>query len=151
MTVHAALDVVREARKWLGTPYAHQHRELGIGVDCAGVLIGTARGLGIVSPEFDVNGYASRPDGDRLLDACDLWMERVPMSSMRPGHALVLRFGEEPQHIGIVGDYWHDKTKLTLIHAWSLARPKPCVVEHRMIFTKLMTPLQAYALPGVSY
>ncbi len=36
-------DVVRTARTWLGTPYHHQGRLKGVGVDCAGLLIGVAQ------------------------------------------------------------------------------------------------------------
>ena len=39
------LDVVRMARTWLGTPYHHQGRVKGAGVDCGGLVIGVARFL----------------------------------------------------------------------------------------------------------
>jgi cell wall-associated NlpC family hydrolase len=58
--------IVTAARSWLGTPYRHQHRERGVGVDCAGLVIGVARQLGIVPADFDVNGYSRQPDGSLL-------------------------------------------------------------------------------------
>lgn len=140
-------DVVAEARTWIGTPYEHQHREKGLWVDCAGVLIGSARSLQLVAPDFDVKGYARRPDGVSLRAECDKWMTPVPLTQLKPGHALLLRFGDDPQHLGIVGDYRHGG--LSLIHAWSMAVP-PRVVEHRLMNTAVMRMLQGYALPGVT-
>ena len=36
-------DIVTEARTWVRTPYHHQARLKGVGVDCAGLVIGVAR------------------------------------------------------------------------------------------------------------
>ena len=33
-------DVVAAAREWLGTPFHHQARLRGVGVDCVGLVIG---------------------------------------------------------------------------------------------------------------
>ena len=38
-------DVVREAKTWLGTPFHHQGRLKGVGVDCAGVIVCVAKEL----------------------------------------------------------------------------------------------------------
>lgn len=141
-------DVVTEARTWIDTPYEHQHREKGFYVDCAGVVVGTCRNLGLVAPDFDIQGYARRPDGVSLIEACDKYCTRVSLWALKPGHMLVLRFGEDPQHMGIVGDYRHGG--LSLIHAYSQATP-PRVVEHRLLDTATMKKLQGYALPGVTY
>ena len=32
-------DVVAEARRWLGTPWRHQARLRGVGVDCGGLVV----------------------------------------------------------------------------------------------------------------
>lgn len=37
--------IVAEARSWIGTPFAHQGRKKGQGVDCLGLLIGVAAAL----------------------------------------------------------------------------------------------------------
>lgn len=37
--------IVREARRWIGTPYRHQAAALGAGADCLGLLRGVWRGL----------------------------------------------------------------------------------------------------------
>ena len=88
MTVSRA-QVVAEARTWLGTPWVHQHRSKGIAVDCAGLLIGVARTLGIVPPDMDVNGYARQADGT-LLAHCDRWMRRIQQADLQPGDVIEL-------------------------------------------------------------
>src|SRR4051812_15046922 len=100
-------DVVAEARSWISVRYVHQHRSKVVGVDCAGLVICVARNLGLVSPDFDVNGYERSPDGQSLLATCDAFMDRIPLASLQPGDVIVYRFGHAPQHLGIVGDYLH--------------------------------------------
>jgi len=143
-------DVVKEAREWLHTPYRHQHRAKGYGVDCVGLVIGVARNLGLVPPTFDVNGYAATPDGKTMLATCDRFMDRIALHLLRPGNVLVYEFDARlgPQHMGIVGD--HMEGGLTVIQAlsttpgggrvieWNIARPR-----------KNWRASAAYALRGV--
>lgn len=141
-------DVVREARSWLDTPYIHQHRSKGHGVDCVGLVIGVARALGLVEPDFDVTGYEPTPDGKTLLSECDRFMDRISFHLMKPGHVLVLRFDVDPQHMGIVGDYMHGG--LTLIHAYARSNGKGRVEERRLDSRgRVMVPVQAYAIRGI--
>ena len=77
MTTRA--DVVAEARTWLGTKWIHQHRAKGQGVDCAGLIICVVRDLGLLSADFDINGYSRMPDGT-LLAVCDEHMDRIDRS-----------------------------------------------------------------------
>jgi cell wall-associated NlpC family hydrolase len=143
----ARATVVAQARAWLGTPYAHQHRARGIAADCAGLLIGVARELGIVAPEFDVTGYARSPDGRSLLAHCDAFMRRIPGAAMRPGDAIACRFGNDPQHIAILGDYVHGG--LSIIHALNRSNGRGAVIEQRLDPRLRLQLVQAYALPGV--
>lgn len=140
-------DVVVCARSWLGTKYQHQHRIKGHGVDCAGLVIGVARELGLVAPDFDVNAYARSPDGESLLIECERFMRPVPLWNMKPGHVLALRFRRDPQHLGIVGDYLYGG--LSLIHALGTTDGKGQVVEWHITERKGFTPVRAFALPGV--
>lgn len=141
-------DVIAEARSWLDTPYVHQHRAKGAAVDCAGLVIGVARELGIVAADFDVNGYARVPDGKSLLELCDRFMSRLPMWQLKPGHVLVFAFEKHPTHLGIVGDYLHGG--LSIIQALGTSDGKGSVVEWRLEpRRKGWKPVQAYALPGV--
>ena len=138
-------QVVAEARSWIGTPFQHQARVKGVGVDCAGVVICVARTLGLVSPHFDVQGYARQPDGHSLLCHCDQTMRAVPREAMQPGDVVVVSFDRDPGHVGIVGDYTHGG--LSIIHALGISARK--VVETRLLFTPGMRFAACYQLPGV--
>ena len=55
-----------------------------------------------------------------------------------------------PQHLGIVGNYWHGDT-LSIIHAASIV-PKGVgrVIETRLMFSQAMRFVAAYQMPGVA-
>lgn len=140
--------VVAEARSWIGTPWQHQARAKGVGVDCAGLVIGVSRALGLVTAGMDVNHYARMPDGRSLLAHCDEWMRRIATAAVQPGDVLVMRFDEHPQHIAIAADYAHGG--LAIVHALdSRDRKRARVVEHRLSAGLLSKVVAAYALPGV--
>ena len=136
-------QVVAEARTWIDTPWIHQHRAKGVGVDCIGLIICVARDLGISAPDTDYTGYGRRPDG-ALLSLCDQHMVRISRDAMQPGDVLVLAVENDPQHMGIIGDYRHGG--LSLIHAASKAGR---VIETRLMFAANQKFRGAYALPGV--
>jgi cell wall-associated NlpC family hydrolase len=141
-------DVIAEARSWIGTPYAHQHRAKGIGADCLGLLIGCCRNLGLVAPDFDVNGYARKPDGVTLVTRCDEYMDPVREDDVKPGHVLVIAFKKEPQHIGILADYLYGG--FSLIHAFAHTDGKGKVEEWTwQNDRKGFKAVAAYALRGV--
>jgi cell wall-associated NlpC family hydrolase len=140
-------DVVAAARGWLGTPFHHQARLKDVGVDCAGLLIGVARELDLVAPDFDVTNYSRVPDGSSLIAWCDQYMTRIPGEQMQPGHMVVVRMDIEPQHIGVLGDYRHGG--LSIIHAVSVG-PRQGVIETRLMWSRAMGLVAAYALPGVN-
>lgn len=140
-------QIVREAREWIGTPFEHQHRAKGVAVDCAGLVIGVARQLGLVAPDFDVPAYSRTPDGESLIRWCEQYMQQVKRHSMQPGDVIVIKWDTRPQHLGIVGDYRHGG--LSMIHALSGANGRGAVVEHRLDPTMMRRFVAAYALPGV--
>lgn len=137
-------DVVAEARSWISTPWVHQQRTKGVAVDCAGLVIGVARALGLVDPDFDINGYTRAPDGT-LLRRCAEVMQPVQQHAMQPGDVLVIATDSEPAHMGILGNYRHGG--LSLIHAAQGGKNR--VVEHRLMFASNLRFVAAYALPGV--
>jgi hypothetical protein len=71
--------ILREARTWLDTPFCHQGRKKGVGVDCLGVLVGVARALRLRAADgsflatHDSLAYGHYPDEATLragLDGC---------------------------------------------------------------------------------
>lgn len=144
MTKVLRSDVLREARSWIGTPFKHQARVKGVGVDCVGLAIGVSRALGLVHPGFDVHGYSAIPDGTSFMQSIALNMTWIPTDQAQPGDAVVVAFSKDPQHIGILGDYRGGR--LSIIHAaGSIGR----VVETRLLFSPVMKLVGMYKLPGI--
>ncbi|MBS3962570.1 MAG: C40 family peptidase [Sandarakinorhabdus sp.] len=110
-------DLVAAARGFIGTPWRHQGRLKGVGVDCVGLVVGALAEVGIL-----VDGrtdYPRQPDPDELLGQLRTWCRRRPKA--RPGDILLFAMdGHRPQHIGIATD-------IGVIHAHAGAR---AVVEH---------------------
>lgn len=143
------LAVAQQARLWLGTPYGHQQRMRGVLVDCAGLVIGVARELGIVPAGFDVTAYPRTPDGVSLLEHCDRWMRRVDLAGLQVGDVIVIRWARDPQHMGIVGDYVHGGH--SMIHAYSDgSRRGGEVIEHHLGPAYLARFVAAFRMPGVA-
>ena len=144
MTTRA--DIVTAARTWAETPFHHQARLKGVGVDCIGLVIGVARELGLVMPEFDIAGYLRVPDGTTLMATARLHMTEISREAMQPGDVVVVSFDKDPQHFGILGDYRHGG--LSIIHA---AMPPGEVIETRLMFGPIMQFVAAYRFPEAQW
>ncbi len=65
-------EIITEARSWLETPFHHQGRVRGVGVDCIGLIVEVARALKLPSAsgglvaDYDERDYPREPDGERL-------------------------------------------------------------------------------------
>lgn len=106
-------DIIAAARACLGTPFRHQGRLPGIGLDCAGVAVEVARALGCAP--LDVSGYGRTPAAGQLEAALEAQpdLERIlDREARQPGDILLLRFTDEPQHLAILTD------EGTMIHSF---------------------------------
>lgn len=102
-------EIIASARKCLDTPFRHQGRIVGRGLDCAGVLdfVATDHGCQVI----DVQGYARTPHAGLLESALDAQPYLVAVRDRKPGDVLLMRFAREPQHIAIF-------TGETIIHSY---------------------------------
>lgn len=141
-------DVVIAARALLETPYHEQGRLVGVGIDCAGVPILVARVLGLVAADFDFSGYTAKPDGT-LLSVCDRFMLRSAAPEVGGVVVVASRREGEASHLGIVGPWSQDVSRLSMIHADNVRAKK--VIETRLEFSNAMRLIQAYRLPRVEY
>ena len=94
-------DMIAAAAECLDTPFRHQGRLAGIGLDCAGVLAHCLDRLGL--PYTDQNGYGRSPfDGmlEKSLDGQPSLI-RVAINEAEGGDVLLMRMQKEPQHIAI--------------------------------------------------
>lgn len=131
-------DIVATARSWLGTPFHHQGRVKRVGVDCAGLIIGVARELGL--PAEDLTGYGRRPDSGELERLCREQMRPIALKAARPGDVYLIEIDGRPQHLAFATD-------VGLLHAYAPARK---VVEHCIDAGWRARLVAAFALPGIA-
>jgi NlpC/P60 family putative phage cell wall peptidase len=110
MTPLSRAVIVAEARRWIGTPYAHQASLIDVGCDCLGLVRGVWRATH--GPEPEAPGpYAPRwPMAARdepLLAAAARHLRPRPLETIAPGDVLLFRWraGLPASHLGVlVGD-----------------------------------------------
>jgi cell wall-associated NlpC family hydrolase len=97
-------SVVAEAQRWLGTPFHHQGRIRGAGVDCAMLLAEVYECCGLigrVDPGHYPPDWHLHRDAERYLDRL-LMHARELRGPPKPGDAAVFRFGRTYSHGAIV-------------------------------------------------
>jgi cell wall-associated NlpC family hydrolase len=107
-------EIIAEARSYIGTPWQHQGRLKGVGVDCAGVVVGVGKTCGVISGDSWAlgTGYGRQPNPIKMKMALDALLDRVRKENMLPGDVAWLRAGcDLAQHLGIFSE------RNTLIHA----------------------------------
>lgn len=138
--------IVSAARAAIGTPFKHEGRQAGVGLDCAGLLVHVAREVGI--EPLDRSGYARMPGNGQIEEALQEHVDagilaRVSITDIRAGDLFLMRFAGEKasRHLGIcAGD--------TMIHAWAIVRK---VCEHRIDETWRRSIVRVYRFSGVDH
>lgn len=104
MTTRAA--VVCEAYTWLGTPYHHQARVKGVGVDCAMILADVYHACGLI-PDIDPRPYPAdwhlHRDEERYLGWIKQYTHQVDVP--KPGDIALYKFGRCVSHGAIVVEW----------------------------------------------
>lgn len=95
--------IVEEARTWLGTPWHHQARVKGAGVDCGQFIIGAYINAGLV-PHFETGDYPPDWMLHRSEERYLGWIERYldPVEVPLPGDVAAWRYGHCFSHGAIV-------------------------------------------------
>ena len=144
-------DIIRAARGWIGTPFHHQGRVKGVGVDCIGLLVGIARELeltddkGILLADYDQPNYSPLPDGMGLKTAVSLRLLELPsIGEASRGDVYLFRFQQDPQHVGILSELPDGAPGI--IHCYSNSGK---VVEHRLNDTWRNLIVAAYRFPNL--
>jgi len=87
-------QALREARRWIGTPYRHQASCLGAGCDCLGLVRGVWRALYGAEPET-VPAYtpdwAEIAGAETLRAAAMRHLVEIGRDAARPGDVLLFR------------------------------------------------------------
>lgn len=107
--------IIAEAMTWLRTPWHHEARVKGAGVDCAQFLIAVYAAVGLI-PDIKTDHYP--PDwhlnqGEQRFLEC-LMRYADPVESPLPGDVAMFQYGRHAAHGSIVTD----TAGPAIIHAW---------------------------------
>lgn len=134
--------IVAQARTWLDTPYHHQGRLKGVGVDCIGYLVGVGLECGVDCDRPEWRSYPRVPRDDGILVA----LREVCGPSVvtwGPGDILCFWMQERrklPHHLGFATD-------VGIIHTHGGAGR---VVENALNDWWMTRFLAAFTFPGVA-
>lgn len=112
--------IIETARQWIGTPFKHQGRVRGVGVDCAGLAIGISKDLGL--PVIDESGYARSPKDNAMRVLIEQQCDAITKIEIG---ALLFMPHSGTLHLAIVSQL----DPIYIIHAY---QPAGKVVEHRL-------------------
>lgn len=116
--VITGLDIINIALTYVNTPYQHQARLKGIGIDCAGLIVEVMGELGF-NTSFDVKAYDRLPDGQMLARICH--EQATPKEiinnkyDFENGDILLFNFLGNPQHLAF---YYNLNNQDYFIHAF---------------------------------
>jgi cell wall-associated NlpC family hydrolase len=115
--------ILAAARSCLDTPFKHQGRIAGVGLDCAGLAVHVLNSLSL--PLIDIKGYGRIPNEGALKRIMDMQpsLESIHVEESAPGDFLLIRVSREPSHIAI------QSSDDGIIHAYEQVG-RTC--EHRM-------------------
>lgn len=105
-------DFVLVARAFLGTPFHHQGRLPGVGLDCAGVVVCALTQLGYQVE--DQTGYGRIPFQGLLTHAIEDHCDPIDLEEANLGDLMLFAFRSDPQHIAIISML----DPIMLIHAY---------------------------------
>ncbi len=117
--------ILNAARECIGTPFRHQGRNPGRGLDCVGLVRHPAIEVGFAPKGTDFAAYGRFPQPITMMRILGQYFELIDPSIKQPGDIMWMsatsRSDQTPQHLGLwTGD--------TIIHAMATG---PCkVVEH---------------------
>lgn len=143
-------DWLRTCLAYVGTPYVHQGRLPGIGMDCPAWMICGAWERSLKPRSFDVQGYPRTPDGHTLERICGEHLIRLPsLADALPGDAILTAFRESgrAQHLGMLVDatpgrmYWMQADGY---------REKATRVTRLALSGRFLQFVAAYRVPGVA-
>lgn len=141
-----AEEIVRAARGWIGTPYAHQASLKLIGTDCLGLVRGVWREVIGSEPETSQaysHGWAESGGGEALAEAARRHLVDVPPTEFQAGDVILFRWRSHlpAKHAGIAVSKTH------MVHAQEQAK----VTEIALSGWWLRHLAFAFRFPGVRY
>jgi len=111
--------IIEAARECKGTPFLHQGRRPGQGLDCAGLVRYPAVKLGLIDPDDDYISYGREPLPLKMKEQLESRLD--PIRKLEKGCVIWFTVVKHPQHVAIY-------TGSGIIHAVNFGPKK--VVEH---------------------
>lgn len=93
-------DIIREARSMIGTPWRHQGRVPGHGLDCIGLAICVLQRLGVEIN--DRNNYGRAPVPHEFIAAIREHVPEKSLDDLLPGDLVLMAPRKILQHAGII-------------------------------------------------
>lgn len=146
-------QICAEALTWVGTPFHNHACVKGIGVDCAMLLVGIARNLSLVAPDWTPDFYPPQwhlhQNEERYCAILESQgaMQR-PLGTQQPGHILLFRWRatQPASHAAIA------MPDEMIIHAFMARNPRDARVRHEPFSAYYARHLAyVYAWPGVTH
>lgn len=101
------IRIVLEAFEWVGTPYHHQARVKGVGVDCAQLVAGVAENVfprlkPINTEVYSVEWHMHNRE-EKMCNIIERFKcTRIEVEDRQPGDILTFQFGRVQSHMGIL-------------------------------------------------
>jgi cell wall-associated NlpC family hydrolase len=154
-TIISRKQVVARARKYIGTPFVHQGRALGRGVDCVGLVLCVAEDLGLLDTlgkafkRSDYGAYGRQPVNEFIYEECERRLQVIAptggiIPSLLPGDVLCLRVPAVACHLAIVTAL---QGGLGIVHAYAGAGK---VVEHTLDAKWIKRIAGVFSFPGIT-
>jgi cell wall-associated NlpC family hydrolase len=134
--------IVDAARSLINTPYKHQGRIAQGELDCLGVVIVTAKIVGVVDRDFDFRHYTR--SGNGLLQS-ELEKYCTELPEITEGAIALFNLDGQPNHCAVIS---HQLSVTSMIHAYENAGR---VREHELIPFWRDKIVKIYAFPKVDY
>lgn len=101
------IRIVLEAFEWVGTPYHHQARVKGVGVDCAQLVAGVAENVfprlkPINTEVYSVEWHMHNRE-EKMCNIIERFKcTQIEVEDRQPGDILTFQFGRVQSHMGIL-------------------------------------------------
>lgn len=124
MTMIPREKIAREARSWINTPFVHQGRVKGVGVDCAGLVEMVPKRFGLY-PDAVIAPYLASPNPVEMRKQLLRYLNPIPFSDVLVGDVLWFRVDRDGQHLGIVVQ----GSPMSMVHAFGRERIMRCIEQ----------------------
>ena len=132
--------IIDKAREYIDTPFIHQARKKGIGVDCIGLIVGVGKELELI--DYDHTVYHRYSDGNDLMFHMRKVFVEIDVKDRQPADVVIYWVDpstKHPQHVGILTD-------IGIIHTYDRVKK---VVETHSFPTWDARITHAFQWPGV--